>query len=140
MILSYRNAGVDPEGSAKEHFVALVTMPGAFGGVRHYFCCPGSGCGRCADILYFDGEIFVCRGCADIAYTSQRESVGDRARRRARKARLKLGGSANLIEALPDKKPKWMRWRTYKRLMAQVGRADACSWASLTGELARLRC
>lgn len=33
--LSYGIAGQWPGGSAKERFVALVTMPGVFGGVRH---------------------------------------------------------------------------------------------------------
>jgi hypothetical protein len=56
---------------------------------------------------------------------SQRETVHDRAVRRARKLTLKLGGDP-ADDEYPDKrdKPKRMRWATYNRLLDKLRAAD----------------
>ena len=94
----------------------LTWTPSGFAGdspgcyMRPFFVCPGSRCGnRRAAILYLDGPRLLCRICCDLAYPSQRESPLGRARRRAQKARSKLG---------PDSapRPKGMHHRTFLRL------------------------
>src|SRR5262245_33316593 len=65
------------------------------------------------------------RRAYELAYASQRETKYDRALRRARKLRLRLGGDP-ADDEYPDKPPR-MRWATYNRLMDRlvaVGVAD----------------
>jgi hypothetical protein len=57
-----------------------------------------------------------------LAYASQRETKYDRALRRARKVRLRLGGDP-ADDEYPDKPPR-MRWATYNRLMDRLVAAD----------------
>ncbi len=54
---------------------------------------------------------------------SQFESRAQRANRRARKIRRRLGGSDCLMDELPPK-PRSMHWATYRRLEAQEVAAD----------------
>ncbi len=87
---------------------------------RPWFVCPGvpgdgcSGTGRVA-ILYLEGLRLLCRSCLDLAYPSQRQGWTrlDKAKRRAEKARARLG------VALDEEfvaKPKGMHHRTFVRL------------------------
>ena len=62
------------------------------------------------------------RRAYELAYASQRETKYDRALRRARKLRLRLGGDPTDDE-YPDK-PSRMRWATYNRLMDRLVAAD----------------
>ncbi len=96
------------------HGVELRVMwaPSGFcrdGFLRPWFACPGEECGRRAAILYLEGQRLLCRLCLDLAYPSQREKPVSRARRRAEKARSKLG---------PDSapRPKGMHHKTFVRL------------------------
>ncbi len=77
--------------------------------LRPWFVCPGEGCRRRVAILYLEGLRFLCRQCLDLAYPSQRESPLGRARRKAEKARSKLGPDS-------DPRPKGMHHRTFVRL------------------------
>ncbi len=52
--------------------IPLLTTPGTFGGIRHWFGCPDCGA-RCA-VLYALGGCFRCRGCHHLAYGSTRTS------------------------------------------------------------------
>ena len=65
---------------------------------------------------------FASRRAYRLGYAVQRESPRDKAFRRARKARHKIGGADNLSLPLPGK-PKWMRWRTFWRLRGEADRA-----------------
>jgi hypothetical protein len=90
------------------------------GGRRAWFRCAvysgGRYCGRRVALLYVAGELFACRRCYRLAYTSQQESMHHRGLGKARKIRARLGGSVNMIDdPFPDK-PKGMHWRTYIRL------------------------
>jgi hypothetical protein len=68
------------------------------------------------------GRHFWSRRAYELAYASQRETKYDRALRRARKLRLRLGGDPTDDE-YPDKPPR-MRWATYNRLMDRLVAAD----------------
>jgi hypothetical protein len=85
-----------------------------FGGRRRWFACPR--CGSACRVL-FGGGRFLCRSCHGLQYQSQCESAWSRATSRAQKLRMRLHGSANLLEPFPPR-PKHMHHRTYRRLQA----------------------
>lgn len=91
------------------------------GGERPWLVCPvysnGRYCGRRAAVLYCAGELFACRRCYGLAYASQQQIPLHRGLGRARKIRIRLGGSADLLEPFPEKS-KRMHWRTFLRLRA----------------------
>jgi hypothetical protein len=99
--------------------VVVVRVPCWLGGERAYFVCSGldgSPCGQRAVKLYADTEGFFCRRCLGLAYASQNEDAWDRARRRAQKARLRIGGGPDVNAPLPFIKPRSMQSRKYSRL------------------------
>ncbi len=59
-----------------------------------------------------NGDVFHCRQCASLSYESQRENVFWRSISRAQRVRLRLGGSASLLDPFPSK-PVGMHWDTY---------------------------
>jgi hypothetical protein len=73
--------------------------------------------------LPLGGCHFWSRRAYELAYASQRETKFDRALRRARKLRLRLGADP-VDDEYPDK-PQRMRWATYNRLMDRLVAADA---------------
>jgi hypothetical protein len=90
------------------------------GGQRPWFVCSvycnGRYCGRRAAILYGAGELFACRRCYGLSYASQQQTVLHRGLEQARKIRMRLGGSADLLEPFPAK-PKGM----HRRISAPAG-------------------
>jgi hypothetical protein len=102
--------------------IFLATSRPPFGGLRWWFVCPRLN--RRVRKLYLPlgGRHFWSRRAYRLAYASQRETVHDRAMRRARKLTLKLGGDP-ADDEYPDK-PKRMRWTTYTRLMDKLIAAD----------------
>jgi hypothetical protein len=77
-------------------------------------------------VIYIAGEYVACRRCLGLVYASQQEPVRQRGLHKARKIRDRLGGSANMAVAFPDR-PKGMHRTTYKRLHAAHDRAaDRC--------------
>jgi hypothetical protein len=106
-----------------------------FGGRRRWFACPR--CGKACRVL-FGGGRFLCRSCHGLQYQSQRESSWSRATSRAQKLRMRLHGSANLLEPFPAR-PKHMQHRTYRRLMALDARLMGVSTTGLAGFVQRLR-
>lgn len=117
--LDYRHRQPGDEWRPLRYPVHLERLPQPFGGERVWFRCPGAGCGRRVALLYMAGSgVFACRTCCRLAYQSQRETPGDRATRRADKIRDRLGWQAGILNGNGGK-PKWMRWPTYARLVAQ---------------------
>jgi hypothetical protein len=57
---------------------------------------------------------------------------------KAQRIRVRLGGSANMLNDFPEK-PKGMHWRTYERLCRIHDAAQAHSIVGLTGFVKRLR-
>ena len=90
-----------------------------FGGRRPWFVCSvysdGQYCGRRVAVLYDAGNYFACRHCYGLAYETQQQSARWRGFTKARKIRMRLDGSINLLEPFPEKPPR-MHWRTYERL------------------------
>jgi hypothetical protein len=103
--------------------VYLAATRPHFGGLRWWFVCPQLN--RRVRKLYLPlgGRHFWSRRAYELAYASQRETKFDRALRRARKLRLRLGGDL-ADDEYPDK-PSRMRWATYNRLMDRLVAADA---------------
>jgi hypothetical protein len=81
--------------SWRERFLIEATKPN-YGGLRYWFVC--SSCRRRTQKLFRPGdeESFACRRCYDLVYGSQRERYFDRAQRKARKVRLRLGGGPHV--------------------------------------------
>ena len=107
------------EWKSTEQRVPLTWTACHLGGHRPWFVCSvcsnGRYCGRRAAVLYGAGELFACRRCYGLAYASQNEAVHHRGLGRARKIRMLLGGSPNLLEEFPER-PKGMHRRTYGQL------------------------
>jgi hypothetical protein len=103
----------------------MDTMP--LRGRRPWFKCLNCNnaevCGRRVAILY-RRDLFYCRHCLGLAYTSQREGPAIRAVRRAQMIKMRLGGSNNPMEPFPQK-PRRMHWRTYRRLRDEADAAEA---------------
>lgn len=95
--------------------IPLETTAQHFGGERIWFACPSCN-GRCRTL--YGGVYFRCRACQRATYVSQYESSYERVISRAQGARIRLGGSGNMLDDFPPK-PKWMRWKTYERLAAK---------------------
>lgn len=57
-----------------DYNVLIVTTPCNFGGKRYWFICPASGCGRRVAKLYQGQDIFACRHCYNLTYTSRNEN------------------------------------------------------------------
>ncbi len=122
--------------------VALAWTACYFGGQRPWFVCPGAGCGRRAAVLY-GGRFFRCRRCHGLAYESTRQSPGERALGKAQRIRVRLGGTANMLEPFPSR-PKGMHRRTYERVAREAAAAERAygaeaeaRMAGMEGELAR---
>ena len=69
-----------------------------------------------ATLYLRDAAVFACRHCCGLAYASQQEIPRHRAISRAQKARIRLGGSANLTAPFPAR-PRGMHRMTYYRLL-----------------------
>lgn len=101
-----------------------VRVPCRFGGTRAYWSCPY--CGRMCERLVntSNGRQWGCRKCFRLLYLSQTLNREDRLDRRATRLYNRAGqedekGTVN--------KHKWMRWRTYKRLMERANEYAAAS-------------
>jgi len=120
---------------AKQQF-PVVWTPCSFGGDRPWFIC--TYCRRQVSKLYNAGHLFACRQCSRLAYASQQESAHERGLLKAQRIRMRLGGTANMLDDFPEK-PKGMHWRTYERLCCVHDAAQARSFIGLTDFAKRLR-
>jgi len=115
--LWYRHRRKGGDWQAESYAVRVARTPCHFGGSRAWFICPAARCGRRVGVL-FGGEVFACRHCYRVAYPSTRESADERAVRRADKIRSKLGWEPGILNGEGDK-PKWMRRKTFGRLVRE---------------------
>ena len=135
--LSYRTRGEDRDDwAAKEYAVTIERTPCHFGGSRPWLLCPVAGCGRRVAILY-GGPIFACRHCHRLAYRCQRETVDERAARRADKVRARLGWPQGLWSPRGPRR-KGMHLRTFTKLTATYEAFAANAAKGLLHEVERL--
>ena len=87
------------------------------GGKTALFLCPH--CGKRRKYLYGAGRLFLCRECHDLTYMTRRERVHDRAGRRARMLRRKLGVELGRGEWIGPK-PKGMHQATFDRMRDEI--------------------
>lgn len=127
---------------SRDDFVPLEATRPPFGGLRWWFLCPVTG-RRVAKLhLPAGGTIFASRQAFGLAYESQRDSAIQRSHTRQRRIFAKLGEEYECFEQPLPPKPKWMRWRTYDRLCAELRAAeemhDEISLAGIASLLARI--
>jgi hypothetical protein len=136
VILMFKPSGAEGNGSRSvEQRLPLVWTRCHFGGARPWLRCTGhsdgQACGRRAAKLFLcPPPLFACRPCCGLAYASQQEIPRHRAISRAQKARMRLGGNANLLEPFP-KKPRGMHRRTYNWMLAGAMAAQE-RWIALS--------
>jgi hypothetical protein len=117
LTLTYRHRSSGEDRKDEHYPVGIARTPCHLGGSRPWFICPAVGCGRRVAILY-GGGIFACRHCYQLAYRSSREDVGSRSIRRADRLRARLGWVPGIVNGVGGK-PRWMRWRTFARLVVK---------------------
>jgi len=135
--LSYTST--HPRSGKKRHaddWIELITKPQPLGGRRWWFVCPRTG-QRVSKLYLPPGAFtFASRRAHRLAYKSQRKAPYDRAITRAFKLHHRLGAQGGIGD--PIDKPKWMRRRTFERLMTQVEAAEDVCDAHLASFMGRL--
>jgi hypothetical protein len=118
--------------------IPIRWTPCRFGGERPWFICDVSSngvyCGRRAAKLYGGGRFFACRHCYRLGYAVQRLRPIDRAHHHLAQLHGKLGVDCAGPGIPPPPKPRWMRWRTYRRIVQQIeARQKQVDMAFMTG-------
>lgn len=112
----------------QDQVVQMETTPCRYGGRRWWWLCPVTW-RRCATLyLPNGGTRFLSRGpgAYRLAYASQNSGPLERSHGRLARVHRKLGGEYDgLYSPLPSR-PKWMRHRTYDRLVTE--------WEAQTGQ------
>lgn len=132
--LKYKVSDQDGAWVEMDYRVRLDWTACNYGGSRVWFRCPS--CGRRVALLY-GGRVYACRHCHRLAYDSQRETVSDRATRRAGKLRERLQWEPGILNG-DGWKPKWMRWQTFHRLSARHNALVRCSLEGMQSKLDKL--
>jgi len=103
--------------------IALTWTPCHFGGRRAWFLCPH--CTRRCAVVYGVHQLggFSCRRCMNLAYECEAEGAIKRFWRKQLKLEARLGADGE--------KPKWMRWRSYKRLCERIDIVEEARFAAL---------
>jgi len=122
--------------------IYLVARPRHFGGCQWFFMCPHLH--SLATVLWMPpgAHSFACRQRwgRKVAYASQFMDPIARGHRGAAKIKSRLcsvGGFDPDEWELPPK-PKWMRWKTYNRMVEKFDRHEATVEEGLAGALMRL--
>lgn len=121
--------------------IDLVATARHFGGRQWYFLCPQTG--RRVSTLWKPpgARSFTSRHAwgRQVAYGSQFESPRDRALSAAQDIRCRLGGKdfVSIIDGIPPPKPKWMRWRTYDKIIRRCDAYEAAVNRRLAAFLGR---
>ncbi len=119
----HNNGGLERGQHDVDHSVALVTTPQPFGGRRWWFVCPSTGNHVAKLHLPPGGITFASRRAYRLPYASQREPQHERALRQAFKLQARLGNPYGTADDLPYR-PRGMRQRTYRRLVARLDAAQ----------------
>ena len=127
--LGYQVRARDGSTTRQSYPVHIAYTACNLGGQRPWFICPAQGCGRRVALLY-GGSFFARRHCQRLAYPSQRESLTDRATRKADRIRSRLGWTPGILNGPEPTRPKGMHWRTYQRLRQQHDKSVQIAIAS----------
>jgi hypothetical protein len=107
--------------------ITLATLPRYYGGRQWFFLCPVTN--RRASVLWLlRGERRFASKHAwpgRVAYRSQFMTAMDRAYLGMERIKRRLIGDLDPQEWHLPPKPKWMRWKTYHRLVEQFERYEA---------------
>jgi hypothetical protein len=124
IILAYRIQAHGEEAESVQQRVPIRWTPCRFGGARPWFICDvranGVHCGRQVAKLYGAGRLFACRHCYRLGYRVQRGGPMDRAHLHLGRLHRKLNADYDGPDGLPPPRPKWMRHRTYDRVVRQI--------------------
>jgi hypothetical protein len=118
--------------------VQLTRTEPTFGGHRWWFLCPRTGRRTTKLLLPNGGWHFWSRQAYGLGYACQRDDRFSRLQRKAAMLNRQLGGKGWSTWADPPAKPKWMRWRTYDRKIAEWEQAVARANIEWTCGAARL--
>lgn len=115
--------GAEPRKMTQQ--ITLTWTPCRLGGRRAWFQCPN--CTRRCAVVYGVHHLggFACRHCMNLGYESEAEDVVGRLWRKQLKLEARLGADGE--------KPKWMRWRSYKRLCERIDAVEGARIAALIG-------
>ena len=96
-----------------------------FGGCRWWFICPLTG-RRTANLYLANGaDRFAARDVYRVAYASQNNSMLNRSHAHQARLYAKLGQTYVAFQQGPPPRPKWMRRKTYQRLLGELALAEA---------------
>ncbi len=113
-----------------DYKIYLTATTPNYGGKRWWFRCPAARCGKRVAVLYL-GNIFACRHCWRMGYSTQNKGYYDNQSDRAFKLAAKLGHDGNAIDGFYGEKPKGMHWRTYRRKVDEIEQAVECGLAGM---------
>ena len=119
------------------HYIGITWSRTAFSGRRQWLRCPD--CGRRCGVLYIRSAAWRCRLCYRLTYQSQYVAPWERRQKKAEKVHVRLGGSGDISEGLPDK-PRGMHWRTYEHLAAKCDEAETAWTCGALENLMALKC
>jgi hypothetical protein len=116
--------------------VALAATRPHYGGLRWWFICPSTVRRTFKLYLPLGGRRFLSRGAYRLGYAVTREDKLSRRQRRAYRILAKLGQPDANWTAWAAK-PKWMRWHTYERLLAELKAVQESGEAIFVAEAMR---
>ncbi|KCZ47311.1 hypothetical protein HY17_18845 [Hyphomonas sp. CY54-11-8] len=119
-----------------DQVVPVIRRQCRLGGGTALFLCPG--CSAIRKHLYGSQAEFLCRKCSGLTYSTQREREYDRAARRARKLRRRIGADLGLGDWVGTK-PKHMHHRTFDAIVEQIHAREEVAEMQLVHVLQRLQ-
>lgn len=124
-----------------DQYIHLRTQPRHFGGHQWYFLCPITS--KLVSVVWLPpgAKRFASRHAwrRQVAYGSQFESRHNRALATAQRIRCRLAGPEwGGLDGLDPPKPKWMRRRTYERLLERSWKYEQIADERLTWLVGRL--
>ena len=113
------------DGALRIYRVKLEVTPCHYGGWRWWWICPVSGQRVAKLYLPPGGTFFAARSALELAYSSQRESPGERLKRKHSWLHWKLGDEDNCYDDSLLPRPKGMHRKTYELLKAELRSVSA---------------
>jgi hypothetical protein len=112
--LDYHARDIGDQWEPLNYDVHLERTACHLGSERSWFICPVVSCGRRVANLY-EGHIFICRVCNNLAYASRSEDPCNRAMQCAERLRAKMNWVPGIGNG-PCPRPSGIHHQTYSRL------------------------